>query len=167
VRLFSVLGVFRMRKFLFALVAVLACGSFVSANEPVALEGLGLDGLQSISETEGKEVRGLAAQAYASGLSSLGAIFYDSASGSKANVDLVNFSMGGEGGAGATTGGADGSTNDGQAYNQIGLGAALTVTFPSTLTSGISAFSAGGASQGGSSLGAATIAMPAPASFAP
>ncbi|MFM7070912.1 MAG: hypothetical protein ACKO38_03835 [Planctomycetota bacterium] len=155
-----------MRKFLFALVAVLACGSFVSANEPVALEGLGLDGLQSISETEGKEVRGLAAQAYASGLSSLGAIFYDTTSGSKANVDLVNFAMGGEGGAGATTGGADGSTNDGQAYNQIGLGAALTLTFPGAGAT-VSAFSAGGASQAGSSLGAATLALPVPASFAP
>ena len=134
------LGVFSMRKFLFALVAVLACGSFASANEPVALEGLGLDGLQSISETEGKQVRGLAGISNASGLSSLGAIFYDVTTGSKANVDLVNFSAGTEDDA------APGATADAQNFNVIGIGTALDITFPGS-AAGISAFSAGGSSS--------------------
>lgn len=154
------LGVFSMRKFLFALVAVLACGSFVSANEPVALEGLGLDGLQSISETEGKQVRGLAGISNASGLSSLGAIFYDVTTGSKANVDLVNFSAGGE------TDAAPGGTADAQNFNVIGVGTALDITFPGTTTAGISAFSAGGSSSNVVNANPAVFVVPAPA-FAP
>ena len=149
-----------MRKFLFALVAVLACGSFVSANEPVALEGLGLDGLQSISETEGKEVRGLAATSSASGLSSLGAIFYDTTSGSKANVDLVNFSAGGE------DDDAPGATVSAQNFNAIGSTAAIDITFPGA-GAGISAFSAGGSSQSQANGTVTPFVVPAPATFVP
>lgn len=149
-----------MRKFLFAFVAALACGSFVSANEPVALEGLGLDGLQTISETEGKQVRGLAAISNASGLSSLGAIFYDIETGSKANVDLVNFSAGNE------TTDLEGDNVDAQNFNVIGLTADLTVTFPGASTATISDFSAGGSSSSALNNGVAAFVVPAPA-FAP
>jgi len=149
-----------MRKFLFALVAVLVCGSAVSANEPVALEGLGLDGLQSMSETEGKQVRGLAATSSASGLSSLGAIFYDTSSGSKANVDLVNFS------AGSEDGNAPGSTVSAQNFNSIGSTTALEITFPGA-GSAISAFSAGGSSQSQANGTVTPFTVPAPATFVP
>jgi len=145
-----------MRKILFALVAVLACGSLVSANEPVALEGLGLDGLQLISETEGKQVRGLAAVSNASGLSSLGAIFYDTTTGSKANVDLVNFSAGGE------DDNAPGGTADAQNYNAIGFGADLTITFPGTTTAIISDFTAGGSSSNVVNANPAVFVVPNP-----
>jgi hypothetical protein len=148
-----------MRKFLFALVAVLACGSFVSASEP-ALEGLGLDGLQTISETEGMEVRGLAAVSNASGLSSLGAIFYDTTSGSKANLDLVNFSAGGEDDA------APGGTADAQNFNSIGLTTGIDITFPGA-AAGVSAFGGGGASQNVVNANPAVFTVPAPATFVP
>jgi hypothetical protein len=156
-----------MRRYLFASVAVLACGSFVSANEPVALEGLGLDDLQSIGETEGAEVRGLAATSSASGLSSLGVIFYDTLSGSKANVDLVSYS------AGAETGDARGSAVSAQNSNGIGIATGLFIAFPGSPAGGaapsafLSAFGAGGSSQSQANGRVAPFSVPTPATFVP
>lgn len=127
-----------MRKFVLAVVAVLACGSLAQASEP-SLADFGLGGLVKVSDEAGKEVRGLAAQA--SGLSNLAAIMYDTTTGSKANIDLVNFSLGQDDAASVAGGVA-------QNMNQIGVAGTLTVTFPGTTTASIGAFSAGGVSQG-------------------
>jgi len=156
-----------MRRYLFASVAVLACGSFVSANDPVALEGLGLDGLQSIGDTEGKEVRGLAATSSASGLSSLGVIFYDTLSGSKASVDLVSYS------ASAEDGDAPGSAVSAQNFNGIGMSTGLFISFPGSPAGAVapsaflSAFGAGGSSQSQANGVATPFSVPTPATFVP
>jgi len=104
-----------MRKFFGAVAAVVMAASTVVAAEPVELDGVGLGGIEQISDVEGKSVRGLSASSAASGLSSLGAIFYDVTSGSKANIDLVNFSAGEESAA------APGAGVDAQNYNAIGI----------------------------------------------
>jgi hypothetical protein len=156
-----------MRRYLFASVAVLACGSFVSANDPVVLEGFGLDGLQSIGDTEGKEVRGFSATSSASGLSSLGVIFYDTLSGSKASVDLVSFSAGAEDGA------APGSAVGAQSFNGIGMGTGLYISFPGSPAGAVSpsaflsAFGAGGSSQGLANRVVTPFSVPTPATFVP
>jgi len=59
-----------MRKYVLAVVAVLALGSSVQAGEP-ALAKLGLGGLEQISEKEGMQVRGLAASSFSSGTTSV------------------------------------------------------------------------------------------------
>jgi len=59
-----------MKKCMFAVVAVLALGSAVQAGEP-ALAKLGLGGLEVISEKEGMEVRGLSADTFSSGSTSV------------------------------------------------------------------------------------------------
>lgn len=149
-----------MRKVLWALVAVLAGGVAARASEPAGLDGLGLGDIQAISESEGTQVRGLAASSSASGLSSLGAIFYDTSSGSKANIDLVNFSAGGE------DGGAPGDTVSAQNFNAIGSTTALEITFPGA-AAGLSAFSAGGSSQSQANGTVTPFTVPAPATFVP
>ncbi len=147
-----------MRKFFGAVAAVLMAASMAGAAEPIALSRLGLGGLERMSDAEGASVRGLAAATAASGLSSLGAIFYDVSSGSKANVDMVSFSAGSEDRA------APGAVLDAQNYNVIGMNPGITITFPSELTAGIGAFTAGGSSQSGLNLGAAAFVVPNPAS---
>lgn len=141
-----------MRKLVLSVVVLFAAVSVASADEP-NLSDLGLGGLEAVSDAAGSQVRGLAPGTHASGLSNLAAIFYDVDSGSKANVDLVNFSQGEDATATASaTGGLS------QNYNQIGIGAALTLTFAGS-TGGITAFSAGGASQNVMSVGTATPAV--------
>jgi hypothetical protein len=149
--------IFEMRKFFGAVAAMVMAASTVGATEPVSLDGVGLGGIEQISDAEGKSVRGLSASSAASGLSSLGAIFYDVTTGSKANIDLVNFSAGEESDA------APGAGVDAQNYNAIGIAGDLAVTFPGDTTAGVSAFSAGGSSQGGANLGVAAFVVPNPA----
>jgi len=156
--------IFVMRKFFGAVAAVLVAASMAGAAEPVALDRVGLGGLEQLSDVDGAAVRGLSASSTASGLSSLGAIFYDVTSGSKANIDLVNFSAGEEGQA------APGASVDAQNYNAIGIAGDLVVSFPGGSTAGISGFSAGGSSQSGANIGVATFVVPNPAAnpfFAP
>jgi len=149
--------IFEMRKFFGAVAAVLMAASMAGAAEPVSLDRIGLGGLEQLSDVEGTSVRGLSASSTASGLSSLGAIFYDVASGSKANIDLVNFS------AGAESAAAPGASVDAQNYNAIGIAGDLAVTFPGGTTAGVSAFSAGGSSQSGANIGVTTFVVPNPA----
>lgn len=127
-----------MSKYVLAVMLVVVGATAVDAKEPLKLSRYGLSSLRKMSDREGNSVRG--AGVTASGLSSLSAIFYDPTTGSKANVDLQNFSLAHDPAAC--------STAVAQNYNQIGVSGPLLITFPSGLTASISSFSAGGASQG-------------------
>lgn len=137
-----------MRKFVLAMALILIGASAAEAKEPINLAKYGLSSLRKMSDRDAQRVRGTG-MVTASGLSSLAAIFYDPSTGSKANVDLVNFSYGSDNCA------CDSALA--QNYNQIGVQGPLTISFPGGVTASISTFSAGGASQGAVSLTSGVI----------
>jgi len=70
---------------------VLVLAAPAVANEPTALDDLGLGGLQVVSEDAGMAVRGLSASAQGTGLSAFAAIVYDPISSSQFNFNSNNF----------------------------------------------------------------------------
>jgi hypothetical protein len=139
-----------------AVLMVLSCG-VASAKEPVSLSKVGLSGIKKMSDRQGHKVRGLAVKAVASGLSSLGAVIYDPDSGSRVNLDLVNFSYGGDA-AGC------GPNVDAQNFNVIGIGPTAFVFSVNDFTASIGPFSAGGSSQSIVNGGASSFIVPNPIS---
>lgn len=79
-----------MKKNVLMLLAALVAAP-AWAGHPEELQGLGLAGLEEVSEDAGLEVRGLSANAYASGLSAVRAFVIDPETGSTFNANSSNF----------------------------------------------------------------------------
>lgn len=98
-------------KKMIAFVAMLIAAPVV-ASEPADLSGLGLAGLQTVSDQAGMEVRGLSSSAYGAGLSTMRLFAIDPDTGATLNLNMSQFN----------TGSADGAT-DGSA---VAAGTALS-----------------------------------------
>lgn len=79
-----------MKKFVLSLVAALAI-SPVMADDSVNLAGLGLGGLQPVSEAAGMKVRGLSSSAQGFSMAVASALIIDPSSGSSARFDASAF----------------------------------------------------------------------------
>jgi hypothetical protein len=77
-------------KKMIAFVAMLIAAPVV-ASEPADLSGLGLAGLQTVSDQAGMEVRGLSSSAYGAGLSTMRLFAIDPSTGSTANINMSSF----------------------------------------------------------------------------
>ncbi len=80
-----------MKKIALCVIAALFAAPVV-ADEPIALESLGLVGLESVEDSAGLEVRGKSANAYSSGLSAIRAFAIDPATGATFNANSSNYS---------------------------------------------------------------------------
>ena len=80
-----------MKKIALCMIAALFAAPVV-ADEPIALESLGLVGLESVEDSAGLEVRGKSANAYSSGLSTIRAFAIDPATGATFNANSSNYS---------------------------------------------------------------------------
>ncbi len=100
-----------MKKIL-AFVAMLIAAPVV-ASEPADLSGLGLAGLQTVSDQAGMEVRGLSSSAYGAGLSTMRLFAIDPDTGATLNLNMSQFN----------TGSADGAVGAGSA---VATGTALS-----------------------------------------
>jgi len=116
-------------------VQVLVMGSAVQAGEP-ALAELGLGGLQVISEKEGMEVRGLAAESFASGTTSVrGMLTADT--GNFFSFDTLWFGRSNDTDSSATESNAAST----QAWHPVQVSAqSLSTSFPNSYASSWDAF---------------------------
>lgn len=81
-----------MKKIVFAIIALMAAP--VVASEPADLAGLGLVGLQTVSDEAGMEVRGLSGSTYALSVGSMSTLLYDTATGNQVNLDVASLNFG-------------------------------------------------------------------------
>ena len=91
-----------MKKNVLMLVATLIAAPAL-AGHPEELQNLGLNGLEEVSEDAGLEVRGLSANAYASGLSTVRAFVIDPDTGSTFNANSSNFNRSSDSATGGDT----------------------------------------------------------------
>lgn len=87
-----------MKKIALCMIAALFAAPVV-ADEPIALESLGLVGLESVEDSAGLEVRGKSSNSYSSGLSAIRAFAIDPATGATFNANASNYSKSSEEGA--------------------------------------------------------------------
>lgn len=161
------MGVVAMQRFRIAVLAFFLVQAVVSighGTEPPFLTEAGLTALETIPDSEGEKVRGLASIAKASGVSAVAANFHDDESHTRVNLDLVSHSSGSSG-----RGGATGASVSSQNYNVVGF-REFTVFFPGCRCTNnqakVSDFALGGASQGITNHKVAAFSVPNP-SFLP
>ena len=89
-----------MKKIALCMIAALFAAPVV-ADEPIALESLGLVGLESVEDSAGLEVRGKSSNSYSSGLSAIRAFAIDPATGATFNANSSNYSKASQEGSAA------------------------------------------------------------------
>ena len=97
-----------MKRLIFSLLALCAAVPAM-ATEPVQLSGLGLTGIEAVSEEAGMEIRGLASNAHSSGLTTIRAFAIDPETGSTFNANASNFARSSN--DGTVTDNSDASSN--------------------------------------------------------